>query len=58
MWFSLVPYKIGDDLSTSLWLDDWKLWHPLGSLYNKLGNRVVSDLGRPSKFLSAKAASV
>lgn len=42
---SLIQYRIGDVLGTSLWLDNW---HPLGPLYNRFGNDVVFTLGRSS----------
>ncbi|KAI8533301.1 hypothetical protein RHMOL_Rhmol11G0286700 [Rhododendron molle] len=47
-----IKSKIGNGLSTFLWLDHW---HNLGPLFHKFGDRVSFNLGRS---LNAKVSSI
>ncbi|XP_028118147.1 uncharacterized protein LOC114315744 [Camellia sinensis] len=40
--FPLIVHKIGNGNATFLWYDNW---HPVGSIWDKFGNRIIYDSG-------------
>ncbi|KAL7181468.1 hypothetical protein ACSBR1_040374 [Camellia fascicularis] len=40
--FPLIKFKIGNGEKVFLWFDNW---HPLGSLWNRFGHRILYDTG-------------